>query len=168
VGTDVEPAFADWCQSNIPGIEFYTNNLYPPLSFAEDDSFDFVYANSVFTHIPLDIQDSRIEELSRVLRPGGFLIVNVVGRYHILRTLDHASRERLEREGHLTLASSDVRASYSTRAIGSWDVFQSREAILAAFGSRFHIHEYKPGVLDQLVLESRKISDGADIPVEVT
>ena len=155
VGTDVKQDFVDWCRANIPGIEFYTNDLQPPLSFAEDDSFDFVFAHSVFTHIPLDIQDSWIKEIYRVLRPSGFLIVTVSGRNYGLQTLDHLSRKRLEQEGNLTLDATHSNASYSTRAIGSWDVYQSEEEILSVFGSTFHIHEVQPGTHDLLVMEKR-------------
>jgi SAM-dependent methyltransferase len=56
VGSDVNFEMIEWCKQNVPRIEFYPNQLEPPLSFAEDNSFDLALASSVFTHIPLHWQ----------------------------------------------------------------------------------------------------------------
>jgi SAM-dependent methyltransferase len=42
------------------------------LGFLPDDHFDVVHAHSVFSHVPLDIVRAYVEEVRRVLRPGGF------------------------------------------------------------------------------------------------
>jgi SAM-dependent methyltransferase len=49
----------------------------PPLPYP-DASFDFVYANSVFTHIPGADQDAWIAEIARVTRPGGCVIASAI------------------------------------------------------------------------------------------
>jgi SAM-dependent methyltransferase len=54
------------------------NSLSPPLEFAER-FFDAVYAMSVFTHLPADLQRAWVHELSRVLRPDGLLLVTTHG-----------------------------------------------------------------------------------------
>lgn len=46
------------------------------LPYAEG-SFDLVYAYSVFTHLPEDVQDHWLTEIARTLKPGGLLIATV-------------------------------------------------------------------------------------------
>ena len=61
------PEMVEWCQANLTGIDFYHNELSPPLDFAEDNSFDLMLASSVFTHIPLETQELWLAEMQRVL-----------------------------------------------------------------------------------------------------
>jgi Methyltransferase domain len=64
-GTDANLTPIEWNRKNLPGIEFSHNGLQPPLSY-QDGSFDFIYALSVFTHIPLVWQRAWLDELHRV------------------------------------------------------------------------------------------------------
>ncbi|MDP9491376.1 MAG: class I SAM-dependent methyltransferase [Actinomycetota bacterium] len=77
-GSDLDPEFVAWCQENLPFGSFSTNGLAPPLPY-EDGAFGFVYALSVFTHLTEPLQDDWIEELARVLEPGGHLLVTTQG-----------------------------------------------------------------------------------------
>ena len=83
VGTDVNAAQIEWARKHVPGVAFHVNDLEPPLRFAEDNSFDLVTAASVFTHIPLDLQRPWLEEIRRILRPGGYFLCTVAGAHHI-------------------------------------------------------------------------------------
>jgi SAM-dependent methyltransferase len=119
------------------------NDLEPPLRFAEEDSFDLVTAASVFTHIPLDLQRRWLEEIRRILRPGGYFLCTVAGAHHIGIQLSPELKGRLRKEGHVTLGSDDPGVSYATKAAGSWDVFQTREEVLRSFGSVFEVLHYQ-------------------------
>ncbi|MGF1590786.1 MAG: class I SAM-dependent methyltransferase [Pleurocapsa sp.] len=153
VGSDVNPEMIEWCQQNLPEIEFYHNDLKPPLTFAEDDSFDLMLASSVFTHIPLDTQELWLAEMQRILRPGGIFICSVLGQFHASTLLGSKQLQELETKGSLTLTSEDSNATYSTRVGGSgWDVIQTRAEVIRVFGSYFQIVDYIPGVQDFLVL----------------
>ena len=153
VGSDVNPEMVQWCQANLPDIEFYQNELTPPLTFAEDNSFDFVLASSVFTHIPLDTQELWLAEMQRILRPGGIFICSVLGQNHASLLLGAEQMQELKTQGSLTLTSDDSQATYSTRVGGSaWDVFQTRAEVIRVFGSFFQIVDYIPGGQDFLVL----------------
>ena len=153
VGSDVNPEMVEWCQANLTGMEFYHNELSPPLEFAEDNSFDLMLASSVFTHIPLETQELWLAEMQRVLRPGGIFICSVLGQFHASALLSQQEIDNLNSQGNFTLTSEDEQATYSTKIGGSaWDVFQTRAEVIRVFGSYFQIVDYIPGVQDFLVL----------------
>jgi SAM-dependent methyltransferase len=156
VGTDVNAAQIEWARKHVPGIEFHANDREPPLRFAEDESFDLVTAASVFTHIPLDLQRPWLEEIRRILRPGGYFLCTVAGAHHIRIQLSTELRRLLDREGHVTLNADDPGVSYATKAAGSWDVFQTREEVRNSFGSVFEILSYSASETGQDTLVLRK------------
>jgi SAM-dependent methyltransferase len=104
-GSDVSAPAVAWCRDNLPFARFEENALAPPLVF-EDESFDLVYALSVFTHLTGDLQVAWRDELRRVLRPGGLLLVTTHGRSYVPR-LGDGERERFER-GELVVRWGDV------------------------------------------------------------
>jgi SAM-dependent methyltransferase len=104
-GGDVSKRAVDWCRQNLGFAHFEVNRLEPPLTF-EDESFDLVYALSVFTHLTDELQLAWRDELRRVLRPGGRLLLTTHGESYVPR-LDSAERERFER-GELVVRWGDV------------------------------------------------------------
>src|SRR5439155_14229287 len=77
-GSDVSDAAIEWCRANLGFGRFEVNGPAPPLVF-EDESFDLVYALSVFTHLTDDLQLAWRDELRRVLRPDGRLLLTTHG-----------------------------------------------------------------------------------------
>lgn len=142
VGSDVNGACIDWCQKNIPGIEFHRNEQAPPLTFLADASVDLIIASSVFTHIPLEQQVPWLEELHRVLRPRGIFLCTVLGRGYEESMLTAGDQDELQRTGHLVLSARDDNASLATKQAGSCDVFQTRAEVVATFGSVFWLLDY--------------------------
>jgi SAM-dependent methyltransferase len=155
--TDANPSPIEWDCENLPGIDFYQNALVPPLAF-DGESFDLIYALSVFTHIPLEWQRPWLNELRRVLRPGAYLLCTVLGNNCITSQLNERDNRQHERTETLTLDAKHPRASHSSQALGSWDVFQTRDQVRAAFGAGFDILCYttKPAAAGQDVLILRK------------
>ena len=82
VGTDYNALLIRWCQAQLPFATFSINQLAPPLQYPSS-SFDLIYSFSVFTHMPADIQDEWVRELTRLLRPGGHLVVSTHGDRYI-------------------------------------------------------------------------------------
>ena len=107
-GSDVNREAVKWCRANLPFGNFETNGLAPPLVF-DDASFDLVYALSVFTHLTADLQLAWRDELQRVLRPGGRLLVTTHGHSYLPRLDDH-ERARFER-GELVVRWGEVAGS---------------------------------------------------------
>lgn len=104
-GTDLSDDAVRWCSANLPFATFAQNRLVPPLAFA-DDTFDLVYALSVFTHLTAELQVSWRDELRRVLRPGGSLVLTVHGNSYLPR-LDDDERRRFE-TGELVVRWSEA------------------------------------------------------------
>jgi ubiquinone/menaquinone biosynthesis C-methylase UbiE len=77
-GFDYNPRTIEWCSANIQNITFQVNALAPPLP-CESDSFDCLYCLSVFTHLSQDMHSQWIEELSRVVKPDGLIILTTHG-----------------------------------------------------------------------------------------
>jgi SAM-dependent methyltransferase len=104
-GSDVNGKAVAWCRDQLRFAQFESNGLAPPLAFG-DESFDLVYALSVFTHLTEDLQLAWRDELRRVLRTGGRLLITTHGRSYVPR-LDDAERERFE-QGELVVRWGEV------------------------------------------------------------
>jgi SAM-dependent methyltransferase len=107
-GSDLDRPAVEWCRRNLSFARFEVNGLEPPLAF-EDGSFDLVYALSVFTHLTGPLQLAWRDELRRVLRPGGLLLVTTHGSSYRPR-LEPDERERFDR-GELVVRWGDLPGS---------------------------------------------------------
>ena len=94
-GSDYDARQIAWCEARLPFGRFRTNGLQPPLSYA-DNSFDLVYAFSVFTHLPEELQVVWMRELRRVSRPNGYVLITVHSDRAALE-LSAQERERYRR-----------------------------------------------------------------------
>ena len=91
-GCDVNRRLVRWCRRNLLFARFSVNGPRPPLPYA-DGSFDLAYALSVFTHLPEGLQRSWMDELRRVIAPGGHLVFSVHGeRYRAELSAAEAAR----------------------------------------------------------------------------
>jgi SAM-dependent methyltransferase len=91
-GTDYNAQLVGWCKANLAFADFSVNELQPPVEY-ESGSFDAVYAISVFTHLPENLERAWIAELGRILRPGGLLVLTTHGDSYADR-LDPGERKR--------------------------------------------------------------------------
>jgi SAM-dependent methyltransferase len=81
-GSDLSDPAVEWCRAHLPFVEAGVNALEPPLTYG-DASFDLVYALSVLTHLPVATQLAWRDELGRVLRPGGHLLLTLCGDAYV-------------------------------------------------------------------------------------
>jgi len=77
-GTDYNERTIAWCATHVPEVAFRVNRLAPPLPFSTGE-LDFLFAVSVLTHLSEELHVAWIEELKRVVRPGGLILVTVHG-----------------------------------------------------------------------------------------
>jgi len=77
-GADYNPYLVEWCRTHLPFADFH---LTPPAVELElaDNSLGLVYAISVFTHLDRDLQRHVLDQLARVLKPGGLLLLTLHG-----------------------------------------------------------------------------------------
>src|SRR5215471_14507037 len=100
-GTDYNPKLVDWCKKNLPFAEFEVNALGPPMVY-RDGSFGLIYAFSVFTHLAEALQVSWLAKLSKVLKPGGYLLLTTQGAAYAETFLSPRQREQF-RSGELVV-----------------------------------------------------------------
>lgn len=78
-GTDIDPEAIAWCQANYGRFGSFSTCPHEPPTPYSDNSFDFIYGISVFTHLPEDLQFKWLQELRRICKPGGYLILTKHG-----------------------------------------------------------------------------------------
>lgn len=111
--SDINQEMIVWCQKHIWGVDFALNSINPPLPY-KNDSMNVIYSTSVFTHLSKQLQKVWLDEIMRVLAPGGILIFTVHGDYYAKNKLNDEEQrlyntigfvERSEaKEGSRTLA----------------------------------------------------------------
>lgn len=123
-GVDIDAEAVGWCRAHIPSASVQVNGSHPPLPFP-DDSFDVIYAISVFTHLNEEMQTLWLRELARVLRPRGVVALTVHGGGN---TIDSAGS--LNWKGHFP----------------DWyqDTLHSERYVRETFGKYFEVVRYVP------------------------
>lgn len=77
-GTDVDKRAIEWCKAHLGFAEFTTGSAEPPTSYGAG-AFDLIYAISVFTHLEEDYQFRWLQELRRIARAGGVVLLTLHG-----------------------------------------------------------------------------------------
>ena len=86
-GCDPNPAAVGWASTHLPGIRFQESPESPRLPFGEE-TFDFAYAISIWSHFAERAALDWLDEMRRVLRPRGRLLLTTHGE----QSLAHAQR----------------------------------------------------------------------------
>jgi SAM-dependent methyltransferase len=143
-GTDIDAEAIEWLQNNNAKIaEFSVNPNIPPTSF-EDNKFDFIYSISIFTHLPEKMQFAWLEELKRISKPGGYLLVTVHGENHH-KNLPAPKREIMEAKGFYYNDDADL-----TEGLPSFykNAYHSANYIKKEWGVYFDVIKIIPMGLD--------------------
>ncbi len=152
-GTDIDPDLVEWCKHNLDGVDWNVNSHLPPLPF-DDDSFDLIYAISVFTHLDKDFQHAWLRELQRVSRPGATVILTVHGESIIdrIRKWDRSYADEAYEQGLLFLSGPTGRLKID----GLPDFYQT------AFHTKKYIHDEWSAYFDIVTYVERGIADYQD------
>lgn len=125
-GTDIDDKAIDWCKRHLHFAKFSLSNESPPIHYAAE-SFDFIYAISVFTHLNEDYQFRWLEELRRIAKPEAI----------VLLTVDSTS------VGDQGFA---FQVSYEEGLFPAWyqNAYHSQEYVLENFSKYFEVLGYFP------------------------
>ena len=77
-GCDINKKMIEWCDKNIARIDFSIIPPSPPTQYS-NESFDFIFGISIFTHLGKESHFLWIDELHRILRKGGILLFTTHG-----------------------------------------------------------------------------------------
>ena len=176
-GTDIDSESIEWCRKNHTYASFENNLFEPPLPYPED-SFELIYALSVFTHLTEEAQFAWLKELKRILKPGGMLLLTFLG-YQPEKVQGHSKRPvpKLFGKRILGLANMDmwsfldepeiqqledrgfVFVPYGIGPLGKdyGITYHRRDYITQQFSEILEVHEYLPdafcGYLDVALLQ---------------
>jgi SAM-dependent methyltransferase len=132
-GCDINPELVEWTSANLPFVDARVTGIAPPLPYA-DASLDVVYAFSVFTHLPEDLQAAWSAELARIVRPGGHVLLSTHGRAYFDR-LDASERAAFE-AGTLVTHFGELPGSNLCAA------FHSPQLVADQFSGAFEVVEH--------------------------
>ena len=76
---DYNEQYINWCKSKIKGIQFEQTNISPPMLYP-DAYFNIVMGLSVFTHLSEINHYAWMDELCRIIKPGGILFITTQGK----------------------------------------------------------------------------------------
>ncbi len=112
-GTDYNSKTINWCKKNIKNINFEINAIDPPLNYT-DNFFDIIFGISVFTHLSEHNYHKWFDELLRITKPNGIILITTHG-YETRMHLNSNEKEKFKKgnlitksntlEGHRTFLS---------------------------------------------------------------
>lgn len=84
IGTDIDHESIAWCRGQLGEVaRFVVNASWPPIPDVTPASVDLLYGVSVMSHLPEGMQDAWLDEIARVLKPGGVALLSVHGPDHV-------------------------------------------------------------------------------------
>lgn len=143
-GTDIDTEAIAWCRDRLDFAQFGVNDAEPVLGYP-DASFDLVYAVSVFTQLNEAHQFQWLEELRRIVRPGGLVLVTLHGE-HCWQTLDPTAQAQIRETGFLFRKTDQMKGIFP-----DWyqTAYHTKAYVLERYVDYFEILEYTPkGLVD--------------------
>ena len=139
-GTDIDSEQLSWGKKYLPHIRWSTNGYQPPLPFA-DNTFDLIYAISVFTHLDEESQHAWLRELQRITKPGAIIILTVHGEYCINK-LASSYQSRIHSYGFMFLTGATGRLKLDKLPDFYQTTFHTQEYIHREWSAYFDVLRY--------------------------
>jgi len=146
-GTDIDEGAIIWCQNNLKFTKFDINQALPPLQY-KSGKFDLVYAISVFTHLNEELQFLWLDELKRITKPRGILLLTI----HNIDFLKHI----ISKEENFSIVTKTGfvhrKGEFFQGIFPEWyqNTFHSKEYVMENFSKYFKILHYVPKGMNNL------------------
>jgi len=167
LGCDPNEDAIGWAAEHLPMARFFTSTTAPPLDL-ETGSVDRAYAISIWSHFGAESALAWLEEMHRVVKPGGGLLVTT----HGLDTLARQLREDLMthdsaaeataamlRAGHQYFDVFGEDGDWGVKDPGWGNAYVGADWLAARVTPQWSIRLFRPAMLDRnqdvLVLERR-------------
>lgn len=143
-GTDVDGDAIAWCRHALPDVTVTVNAPLPPLPYPAEH-FDLIYAISVFTHLDETYQFRWLDELRRVAKPGGYVLVTLHGAYY-WNTLAPQMVETIKTSGCVVAKNP----KFVDGIFPEWyqTTFHAPDYVTRQYSRYFDIASYVPAGLD--------------------
>lgn len=146
-GCDIDAWTIDWASGHLsPPLRFFRSTTSPTLPI-ESNSFDLVYAISVFTHLS-DHFDAWLMELRRILRPGGFLFASINDE-HVWERLSLNPNDSLAQRCPRLDFSKPLEDDFVTHGLGHHaQSFWHTQGVRRRWSFAFEVLEITPACVD--------------------
>lgn len=152
-GCDPNGPAIEWAREQLAPTRFFTSPDAPPLDLP-DGSFDLVYAISIWSHFAPALGLRWLEEMHRLIRPGGHLLLTTHGTTTLAHDVERGLRPAAQAEliaAALTEGGAWYHAEFGEQ--GDWGVvnpdwgtaFTSAEWLLSHLLPRWQAIEFAPG-----------------------
>ena len=152
-GCDPLEEAISWARENLPGIRFDTSPEQPPLQYV-DRSLDLVFAISVWSHFGERAGLRWLEEMRRLLRPGGRLVLTTHGPHSLAYASAHGYRQRnqleeisagLYRDGFWFTDEFGAGGDHGLENLDWGTAFLTPEWLLARTSGEWRVCAFHPG-----------------------
>lgn len=157
MGCDVNADAISWARDHLPDIEWFDQPLRPPLPLG-DGSLDAAFAISIWSHYAEAPARTWLDELHRVVRPGGLAMITTHGPGAVAyRAGDPHHGEQAQRGVLVDLYRSGFSFVDCFGDEGDWGVvdrewgvsFMTPEWLLAQITPKWSVALYRPAAIDR-------------------
>lgn len=151
-GCDYNTELVRWCDAHLSFAGVRANGLSPPLPY-EDESYDLLYALSIFTHLTEHLAESWLAELHRVVAPGGLVWFTAHGA---------SLTDRLSPAEQAEFAAGNVVVHFSEAAgLNLCSMFWPEAAVCRMLRDRFDVISRFDPLADPVTAERARMSHDA-------
>jgi ubiquinone/menaquinone biosynthesis C-methylase UbiE len=166
-GADIDDLNIQWLRSNFGWKDAIRVDFDPPMPYP-DRHFDLVYAHSVLTHLSHADQFRWLEEIKRILKPGGmaFLTISTEAGFYLSR-YEEKNKQIMDeylRSGFVDVENQSHIGVDAGREGYYRLVFHTRKFITEKWGSILSVQRIVPcyyAFMDLVILRKARASEGA-------
>lgn len=150
-GCDPVAAAIEWAAKQFPGVNLFVSKQNPPLPF-ESASLDGAYAISIWSHFSERAGLEWFDEMHRIIKPGGFLVMTTHGMRSLYFYLE---KEMMPPDVIAGLLAAIVGRQFAYQTILGCDgldmtdwgnAFFRPEWVVRRLGLKWNVLDFKPGL----------------------